>query len=136
MWYTDYKQLDDGRWFISYLNDASRLITEWGVFNKATAGHAVEVPEEAISAYGKPASILSDHGTQFYATESEKKKAKGVSRFEKRLNDLGILHIRTRVAHPQTNGKLERFHRSAEDEAWRYTCLDDDIEYYNTNMLR
>ncbi len=30
--------------------------------------------------------------------------------FEKRLNDLGIRHILARVAHPQTNGKLERVH--------------------------
>ena len=73
MWHTDYKQLDDGRWFVSYLDDASRLITGWGVFDEATAEHAVEVLEEAISAYGKPASILSDRGTQFYATESEKR---------------------------------------------------------------
>ena len=109
MWHTDYKQLDDGRWFVSYQDDASRLIAGWGVFNEATAEHAVEVLEEAMSAYGKPASILSDRGTQFYATESEK-KAKGVSMFEKRLNDLGIRHILARVAHPQTNGKLERVH--------------------------
>ncbi len=26
MWHTDYKQLDDGRWFISHRDDASRLI--------------------------------------------------------------------------------------------------------------
>ena len=79
------------------------------MFDEATAEHAVEVLEEAMSAYGKPASILSDRGTQFYATESEK-KAKGVSMFEKRLNDLGMRHILARVAHPQTNGKLELVH--------------------------
>ena len=27
MWHTDYKGLDDGNWFMSYLNDASRFIT-------------------------------------------------------------------------------------------------------------
>ncbi len=27
MWHTDYKQLDDGRWFISYLDEAFHLIT-------------------------------------------------------------------------------------------------------------
>ena len=30
--------------------------------------------------------------------------------FERRLNDLGIRHIPAGVAHPQTNGKLERMH--------------------------
>ena len=109
MWHTDYKQLDDGRWLISYEDDASRFVTGWGVFDEATAEHAIEVLDKAISEYGKPRSILSDRGSQFYATESEK-KSKGVSEFEKHLEELGIRHILARVAHPQTNGKLERVH--------------------------
>ena len=32
MWRTDYKRLDDGRWFVSYLDDASRLVVWRGVF--------------------------------------------------------------------------------------------------------
>ena len=54
--------------------------------------------DRAIAQYGKPKSILSDHGSQFYVTESEK-KSKGASEFEKHL-DLGIQHILARVAHP------------------------------------
>ena len=27
MWHTDYKQLDDGRWLVSYEDDASRVVT-------------------------------------------------------------------------------------------------------------
>ena len=107
MWHTDYKQLDDGRWLISYEDDASRFITGWGAFGEATAGHAIEVLDRAIAQYGKPKSILTDRGPQFYATESEK-KSKGSSEFEKHLEELGIRHILARVAHPQTNGKLER----------------------------
>ena len=99
MWHTDYKRLDDGRWFVSYQDDASRLIMGWDAFDEATGKHAIEVLDETISKHGKPASILSDRGSQFYATESEK-KAKGVSMFEKRLEDLGILHILAGVAHP------------------------------------
>ncbi len=33
------------------------------------------------------------------------------------------------------NGKLERFHRRVEDEIWRYGCLDNYIEYSNTDRL-
>ena len=33
-----------------------------------------------------------------------------VSTFKKRLNDSGIRHILAGVAHPQTNGKMERVH--------------------------
>ena len=109
MWHTDYKQLDDGRWFISYEDDASRFLTGFGVFDEATTEHAVQVLHEAIAGYGKPASILTDHGSQFYANASEHKR-KGESEFEKELARLDIKHILARVRHPQTNGKLERFH--------------------------
>ncbi len=32
LWHTDYKQLNDGRWFLCYEDDASRFVTGWGVF--------------------------------------------------------------------------------------------------------
>ena len=73
MRYTDYKLLDDGRWFIEYQDDASRFIVWWGVFGEATAKHAVKVLDKAMSAYGKSESILFDRGSRFYATESEKR---------------------------------------------------------------
>ena len=62
MWHTDYKQLDDGRWFISYEYDASRFVTGLGVFDEATAEHAMDVLDQAITGHGKPKSILSDRG--------------------------------------------------------------------------
>ena len=109
LWHTDYKQLDDGRWFICYEDDASRFVVGYGVFDEATTKNALAVLDQAIRDHGKPAAILTDRGSQFYATESEAKK-KGVSEFEKRLVELEIRHILARVKHPQTNGKLERLH--------------------------
>ena len=109
MWHTDYKLLDDGRWFIAYQDDASRFIVGFGVFDNATGEHAIKVLKEAIARHGKPASVLTDHGSQFYANEKEA-AAKGEAKFEKELVALGIRHILARVNHPQTNGKLERFH--------------------------
>ena len=50
------------------------------------------VLENAIRNHGKPASIMTDHGSQSYANASEAKK-KGVSEFEKRLVSLGIRQI-------------------------------------------
>lgn len=81
----------------------------FGVFEEATTKNALKVLDEAIKDHGKPASILTDCGTQFYATESEAKK-KGESKFEQRLVELDIKHVFARVRHPQTNGKLERLH--------------------------
>ena len=36
LWSTDYRQLGDGRWFLSYEDDAPRFVTGWGVFEHAT----------------------------------------------------------------------------------------------------
>ena len=110
MWHTDYALLADGKWLIAYMDDASRFITGYGVFSNATGANAVGVLREAVAKHGKPAAMLTDRGAQFYAHESEGKKL-GETEFQKELGRLGIRHILARVNHPQTNGKLERFHR-------------------------
>ena len=79
------------------------------MFEHATTENALAVLEEAIKNHGKPASIMTDRGSQFYANASEVKK-KGASVFEKKLVELGIKQILAGVRHPQTNGKLERLH--------------------------
>lgn len=44
--------------------------------------------------------------------------------------------INTWLYRPQTNGKLERFHRSIEKEIYRYGYMSKHIEYYNECRLR
>jgi len=82
------------------------------------------VLKEAIDNYGKPESILTDRGTQFYASAGEK-RAKGVSKFEKFLEENGIRHIVGRVNYPQTNGKIERFYGTLKDKAKYFETLDE-----------
>ncbi len=55
--------------------------------------------------------------------------------FEAELLDRGIELINSRPYHPQTNGKLERFHRSIEEELWYYESLSEYIQYYNERRL-
>ena len=81
----------------------------YGAFDQATSRHAIDVLRAAMEAHGKPASILTDRGSQFYANEGQYKK-KGASEFERELVSLGIRQILARVRHPQTSGKLERVH--------------------------
>ena len=69
--------------------------------------NALAVLGEAVRNHGKPASIMTDHGSQFYANASEAKR-KGASDFEKRLVGLEIHQILARVKHTQTNDKLRR----------------------------
>jgi len=54
--------------------------------------YAIKVLREAIDNYGKPESILTDGGTQFYTSGGEK-KAKWASKFEKFPAENGIGHI-------------------------------------------
>ena len=113
LWHTDYKQLPDGRWFIAYMDDASRFIVGFGVFDAANTPNALRVLKDAIRRHGKPYSVLTDHGSQFYANE-KKNAERGKSVFEQELAELGIKHVMARIRHPQTNGKLERFHAEIE----------------------
>ena len=130
LWHTDYKLLPDGRWFIAYQDDASRFIAGYGVFDEATGKHALEVLEKAMAEHGRPASIMTDHGSQFYANESEARK-RGRTEFERRLAELGIRHILAGVGHPQTNGKLERFHGEIQRKIKWFSGIDEFVQWYN-----
>jgi putative transposase len=130
MWHTDWKQLDDGRWLICYEDDASRFIAGYGIFDNATSENAVNVLKEAVQKHGRPASILTDHGSQFYANESEY-KTRGATEFEKTLVQFGIKHILARVNHPQTNGKLERFHGEIQRKQKWFSDIDELIHWWN-----
>ena len=109
MWHAGYKMMGDGRWFIAYQDDASRKIVGFGAFKEATGRHAVKVLKEAISSHGKPASVMTGRGPQFYASGKEN-AAGGASQFEKELIALGIRHVRARANSSQTGGKLGRFY--------------------------
>ena len=82
-------------------DNASRFVTGYGIFDNATTENALKVLDQTIGNHGRPASIMTDHGTQFYANEKESQK-RGAGKFEKRLVELGIRQILAGVGHPQT----------------------------------
>ncbi len=131
MWHTDWTLIDGMGWLIAYLDDASRYVVGWGLFPEATSERAVEVLKEAIRKHGRPASILTDRGAQFYANESEERE-RGATLFERFLVEEGIRHVLARVSHPQTNGKVERFFRTVKDKLAEFGSLDELMEWYNT----
>jgi len=47
------------------MDDASRFITCYGVFDSATTENTIKVLEKEFKKYGIPDEILTDHGTQF-----------------------------------------------------------------------
>jgi putative transposase len=130
LWHTDWKQLPDGRWWVAYMDDASRLIVAYRVFEQATAENTIKILQDAITKYGRPREILTDRGSQFYANEGERRE-KGVSQFEAHLADRGIKHILCRVNHPQTNGKLERFYGVYEQKRHQFKSVDEYVHWHN-----
>lgn len=69
--------------------------------------------------------ILSDNGAEFGPKTS---KVKNNHPFERMLMELGIVHRYTRPYRPQTNGKVERFWRTLEDDLLRDTDFDSQEE--------
>ena len=74
--------------------------------------------------------IISDHGSEFYATRRDK-YGYADHRFEKFCEDNGINQVLCRVAHPQTNGKLEKFFDVYDNHRWEFDSLDEFTHWYN-----
>lgn len=136
MWHTDWHTMKSeklkGKEFISYLDDCSRKIMAYGVFDAMTTKNSVLVLYKAISKHHvTPYELNSDRGSQFIPTKYDK-KGEANSKFQNVLHELGILFVPSRRRHPQTNGKLEKFHDILEKEFDdRFKTIDHFIEWYN-----
>ena len=140
MWHTDWHAMKDPRMkglhLITFLDDASRCVTGAGLFSQTTSENAVIVLRQAIRQFGTPATILSDNGSCFVGVRRGNPKGSWKpTAFEEELLGRGIELINSRPYHPQTNGKLERFHRTIEEEIGHYESLLEYIEYYNERRL-
>ncbi len=128
LWHADWFY-SDGKWIIAYLDDASHFIAGYGVLENATSENAIKVLKGAMNDYGKPESILTDRGTQFYASAG--KKVEGLSK----ILEVSCLEWDKvycgRVNHPQTNGKIARFFGLMEQKLHLFDTIDKFIEWYN-----
>jgi hypothetical protein len=92
---------------------------------------------QAAAAYGFPASLLTDNGAIFTAAP----RGGGRCAIELELDALGIAARHARPYHPQTCGKVERFHQTLKRWLVRQPCpitiadlqaqLDWFASYYN-----
>jgi putative transposase len=134
LWHVDWHCIKEQRWkdkwLICYEDDASRLITGYGVNSTPTSEYSVKVLAYAIEKYGKPASMISDHGSTFYAIESDKRD-KGLTEFEIYLLKNKIRFIVGKVRHPQSNGKIEKFFDIFESKIRYFSSIDEFMQWYN-----
>jgi len=118
-----------------YIDDRTRLITSFGLFRRATTDNSIALLKASIASYGKPKSIMTDHGTQYYANKGSILQAN--TPFRIALDALGIKHYVARVNRPQTNGKVERFFLTYKTEyaTGTFSCIKDFIKHYNEERI-
>lgn len=84
--------------------------------------HADERSETAIGVLRRATAWFTDHGVLIERVLSDNGACYRSSAWRDACSELGIRHKRTRPYRPQTNGKIERFHRTLAD-GWAYAKL-------------
>jgi transposase InsO family protein len=102
-------QLADGTQveILNLLDDCSRLALASSCFPTVKAPDVVQVFHSASNRFGLPASMLTDNGRIFTARSIGAKVL-----LEAELERLGIDFKHSTPYHPQTCGKVERFHQT------------------------
>jgi transposase InsO family protein len=112
MWATDCSYLKVTGWGYYYLvtvmDDFSRFILAWQLKTDMSANSLIDVTQEAVDLTGMTdvpvedrTFLLSDNGSGYLSRK-----------FSEYLRLVGIKHIVASPYHPQTNGKIERYHRT------------------------
>jgi putative transposase len=93
----------------SLLDGFSRSIVHWEIRPKMEEGDIETIIQRARERHpGVHPRIISDNGPQFIARD-----------FKEFIRICGMTHVRTSPYYPQSNGKIERWHRSIKSECVR-----------------
>jgi transposase InsO family protein len=103
-------QLADGTEIsiLNILDDHSRLCVGSDARRNTTGPDVVATFRTAFTRWGIPAGVLTDNGAVFTA----KQRGEGRVALEVELGVLGVKFDHSRPYHPQTCGKVERFHQT------------------------
>ncbi len=119
----------------SVLDGYSRYIVHWEIREQMTEADIEVILQRARERFPEVyPRIISDNGPQFIAKD-----------FKEFIRICGMTHVRTSPYYPQSNGKLERWHKSLKSECIRPgtpLSLEDArrlvagyVEHYNTIRL-
>lgn len=121
---------------VNFIDDHSRLCVASMALPVTKATDVVALFQAARTRYGTPAAVLSDNGCIYTA-----KYRGGKVAMETELERLGVTFKHARPYHPQTCGKVERFHQTMKKYLAKQdppnslpelqTHIDRFVNYYN-----
>jgi transposase InsO family protein len=137
-WHVDVSYLNIAGTFYflcSILDGCSRFIVHWEIRDKMEEADVEIIIQRAREAHpGVTPCIISDNGPQFIAKD-----------FKEFIRIAGMTHVKTSPYYPQSNGKIERWHKTLKgdcirvlvplslDEARR--IVTDFVAHYNNVRL-
>jgi transposase InsO family protein len=133
-WHVDISYINAGGTFYflcSVLDGYSRSIVHWELRESMKEPETETVVQRGLEKFpGQRPRIISDNGPQFVARD-----------FKLFVRLAGLTHVRTSPYYPQSNGKLERWHKSLKTECIRPACpasadearrlVSKYVEHYN-----
>jgi transposase InsO family protein len=137
-WHVDVSYLNiAGTFFFlcSILDGCSRFIVHWEIREKMEESDVETIIQRAREKFpGETPRIISDNGPQFIAKD-----------FKEFIRITGMTHVKTSPYYPQSNGKIERWHKTLKGDCIRVLTplsLDDArrivadyVAHYNTVRL-
>jgi putative transposase len=137
-WHVDVSYLNLAGTFYylcSILDGYSRSILHWEIRETMKEEEIEQIIQRAREKFpGVTPRIISDNGPQFVAKD-----------FKEFIRVCGMTHVKTSPYYPQSNGKIERFHRTIKGDCIRTEtplCPEDArrivaryVEHYNTVRL-
>lgn len=120
---------------LTFLDDYSRFVLACDVVTVAKVPDVRRIFARCCHDFGTPASVLTDNGAIYNA-----RARLGRTGFESDLDRLGVLYKHSTPYHPQTCGKVERWHRTLKNFLAKrpantleqlQVVLDDVVRYYN-----
>jgi transposase InsO family protein len=137
-WHTDISYLNIAGTFYflcAILDGCSRFIAHWEIREKMEESDVQTIIQRAREAYpGVTPRIITDNGPQFIAKD-----------FKEFIRICGMTHVKTSPYYPQSNGKIERWHKTLKGDCIRVKVplslddarriVSDYVAYYNNVRL-